>query len=142
MKQTKKVNILNTYFNSIHLDELINELNGRIKGLNKTFIVTANPEIVMYGKKDSTYLNTVNQADYVVADGYGVILGSKIIRDVIPERIAGFDIMTMLLEKANQEGWKVYFLGAKEDVISKAVNNIKETFSQLNIAGWHHGYTD
>ena len=61
----------------------------------KTFVVTANPEIVMYGKKDETYLNLVNQADYVIADGYGVILGSKIIRNEMSRRrIAGFDLMT------------------------------------------------
>ena len=33
-----------------------------------------------------------------------------------------------MLEKGNQEGWSVYFLGAKEDVIAKAVHNIKEAF--------------
>ena len=40
------------------------------------------------------------------------------IQNELPERIAGFDLMTSLLEKGNQEGWSVYFLGAKEEVIS------------------------
>lgn len=142
MNNTKKVNILKVEFDSVHSDELINELSLRINNSLKTFIVTANPEIVMYGNKDNEYLKTINSADYVIADGYGIILGSKILGNQIPERIAGFDLMTALLEKGNKEGWSVYFLGAKEEVINKAVMRIEEQFPNLDIAGWQNGYTD
>lgn len=142
MDKTKKVHILNVDFDSRRFNELINLLSKRINNSSKTFVVTANPEIVMYGNKDPNYLKTVKSADYVIADGYGIVLGSKILGKQIPERIAGFDLMTALLEKGNDEGWSVYFLGAKEEVINKAVKKIKEQFPYLNIAGWHNGYTD
>ena len=50
--------------------------------------------------------------------------------------------MNALLEKGNHEGWSVYFFGAKEEVVSKAVTNIKERFENLTIAGCHNGYFD
>ena len=105
-------------FDSIRAKELLNIISERVNHAEKTFVVTANPEIVMHGRNDETYLNLVNQANFVIADGYGVILGSKMIHNELPERIAGFDLMNSLLEKGNQEGWSVYFLGAKEEVIS------------------------
>lgn len=142
MSKKKKVNIMNVDFVSIHSNELVKDLNERINRASQTFIVTANPEIVMHANEDSEYLSTVNKADYVIADGYGIILGSKILGNEIPERIAGFDLMAALLEKGNDEGWSVYFLGAKEEVISKAVGKIKEQFPYLNIVGWHNGYAD
>lgn len=138
----KMVNVLNVDFVSISSNELVNELSERIKLSQKTFIVTANPEIVMYGNKDSDYLQTINSADYVIADGYGIILGSKILGNELPERIAGFDLMNALLAKGNEEKWSVYFLGAKEEVINKAVENIQEQYPELNIVGWQNGYGD
>lgn len=129
-------------FDYIKANELLAMISERINHRDKTFVVTANPEIVMYGKEDPAYLNLVNKANYVIADGYGVILGSKIIRDELPERIAGFDLMKSLLEKSSHEGWSVYFLGAKEEVINQAVTNIKGAFPELKVVGWHHGYTD
>ena len=142
MSKKKKVNILNINFDSIYSNDLVNTLCERINRSLKTFVVTANPEIVMHSHNDSKYFNLVNNADFVIADGYGIVLGSKITGDKIPERIAGFDLMKMLLEKGNQAGWSVYFLGAKEEVINKAVQNIKEEFPTLNVVGWHNGYAD
>lgn len=142
MSKKKLVNILNMDFVSVQTNELVKDLSERINRTMQTFIVTANPEIVMHANKDPDYLSIVNSADYVIADGYGVILGSKILGNEIPERIAGFDLMTALLAKGNDEAWSVYFLGAREEVINKAVGKIKEKFPQLNVVGWQNGYTD
>ena len=40
----------------------------------------------MYGNKDAGYLDIVQGADYLIADGYGVILASKIIRKAITRK--------------------------------------------------------
>src|SRR3954447_9060917 len=105
MIENKKVAILNMKFDSIRAIELLNIIGERVNHAEKTFVVTANPEIVMHGRNDETYLNLVNRADFVIADGYGVILGSKLIQTELPERIAGLDLMPSLLKKGNQEGW-------------------------------------
>lgn len=142
MADKHMVSVQNVDFVSISLDKLVIELSKRIKLSQKTFIVTANPEIVMYGNKDSDYLKMINSADYVIADGYGIILASKILGNELPERIAGFDLMNTLLAKGNEEKWSVYFLGAKEEVIDKAVKNIQDQYPDLNIVGWQNGYVD
>ena len=61
MIETKKVTILNMNFDSIRANELLNIISERINHAKKTFVVTANPEIVMHGRNDETYLNLVNQ---------------------------------------------------------------------------------
>ena len=71
MINNNKVTILNMNFNSIRANELLNIISERVNHAEKTFVVTANPEIVMHGRNDPTYLNLVNQADFVIADGYG-----------------------------------------------------------------------
>lgn len=135
-----KVNIFDIAFDSITKNNLINTLLNRIDKNIKTFLVTANPEIVMYAKEDREYEHIVQNADYVIADGFGVVLGSKILGHPLPERIAGYDLMCDLLESGNQKGWSAYFLGAKPEVVQKAVSNIKRDYPNLAIAGYHDGY--
>ena len=136
----QKVEILNFFFNSLKKNELLSHLYKKINNKEKTFLVTANPEIVMYANKDAGYKDIIQGADYLIADGYGIILASKILGNPLPERIPGFEIMTALLEEGNLQGWSVYFFGAKEEVVSKAVTTIEERYQNLTIAGYHNGY--
>ena len=96
----------------------------------------------MYANKDAGYKDIIQGADYLIADGYGIILASKLLGKPLPERIAGFEIMTALLEEGDRQGWSVYFLGAKEEVVSKAVTTVTERYENLTIAGYHNGYFD
>ena len=50
-----KVNILGLNFSHITQKDTINLLHQNIKDEKKTFIVTANPEIVMYASQNSDY---------------------------------------------------------------------------------------
>ena len=51
MIDNNKVTILNMNFNSIRAKELLNIISERVKHAEKTFVVTANPEIVMHGER-------------------------------------------------------------------------------------------
>ncbi len=104
------------------------------------FIVTANPEIVMKTKEDAKYNRIVQSADYVVPDGAGILLAAKLKKQPLQERIAGFDLMMDLLAHAEKEGWSCYFLGAEEAINAKAVQQVREKFPGLHIAGRHHGF--
>lgn len=104
------------------------------------FIVTANPEIVLAAHQDPAFMQLIHQADSVVADGIGVILGAKILRTPLPERVTGFDTMTALLQHASDQHKKVYLLGAKPEVITKTVATINQRYPNCEIVGAHDGY--
>ncbi|MBD3108526.1 WecB/TagA/CpsF family glycosyltransferase [Bacillus sp. AGMB 02131] len=139
MKKTT-VNILGVDFINEHFNGMIEIVSGKIAEEQKTFIVTANPEIVMHAYKDKEYHNIINKADYIVPDGIGIILASKIIKNPLEERIAGYDLTISLLEKANLQKWSIYVLGGQEEVNKLAVKNIIEKYPNLKIAGRHHGF--
>ena len=63
----------------------------------KCFIVTANPEVVIATRDDPDFKTIVKNADYVLADGIGVVNASKLINDPIKERVTGVDLMYDLL---------------------------------------------
>lgn len=137
---SNNINILKLSFDNITKNELLKKLEKSVKEQQKTFVVTANPEIVMYANQESEYHSIVQSADYVIADGIGVIIGSKILGTPLPERIAGYDLLVELLKTGSEKGWSAYFLGAKKEVIDKAVENIKSAYPGLHVTGWHDGY--
>ena len=69
-----KVNILGVQFNNTTMLEMTKNIKSFLKNENQNlFIVTANPEIVDYATEHPSYMDLINEADYVVADGTGLL---------------------------------------------------------------------
>ncbi|MGM9986038.1 MAG: WecB/TagA/CpsF family glycosyltransferase [Bacillaceae bacterium] len=137
----KTVEILGIPFLNTTMNGMIDTLKNRVNKQEKTFVVTANPEIVMHALEDKQYEQILKEkADYVIADGIGVIRGAQLLGTPLPERVPGVEILANLLQFANEAGKSVYFVGAKPEVVEMAVANTKKTYPNVKIAGFHHGF--
>lgn len=136
------VDILGIKFVDSTFEQMLGELTNRIIQKRKTFVVTANPEIVMYAYENHNYKNILQSADYVVPDGTGIIFASKMKKTPLKERVTGFDLTMRLLQEANQNSWGVYVLGGKPEINKKAVENIGKQYPGLKLVGNQHGYFD
>lgn len=137
---TKRVDILGIKFDYTTKAGIVRKLEDHIQASQKAFVVTANPEIVMYAQRHAAYRETLHTADYIVADGIGVIMAAKLLNEPLPERIPGFELMKDLLQVADEKKLKVFFLGAKENVLEKTVENVKRDYPHLEVCGSHHGF--
>ncbi|MFC0013768.1 MULTISPECIES: WecB/TagA/CpsF family glycosyltransferase [Allobacillus] len=137
------IKVLNVPFLNITKDDFIEKkLMNDIAHRNLRHVVTANPEIVIHAKEHNSYFETIKKADYIVADGIGVILASRVYKTPLPERIAGFEVMEELLKKADLNKYSIYLFGAKEGVAEQAAKRIKSIYKNVSIAGTHHGFVD
>ena len=82
----------------------------------------------------------VDDCGLVNADGQAVVWASKILGDPLPERVAGIDLMDALLGLAERRGYRVYFLGARAEVLGRAIDVLLERYPALTIAGARDGY--
>jgi N-acetylglucosaminyldiphosphoundecaprenol N-acetyl-beta-D-mannosaminyltransferase len=140
--KTNLVAVLGIDFVNQCFEQVVEDLLSRINSKRKSFIVTANPEIVMYAHEHPDYKKTIQSADMVVPDGYGIILASKILNTPIMERVAGYDLTIRLLELGNEKKLKIYLLGGREETNQKAVTNIQSNYPDIQIVGRHHGFFD
>jgi len=106
------------------------------------YIVTLNPEGVVIAHENEDFKRIVNQADLVVADGSWLIKASRFLNKGLKERIAGIDLLLDILKFCSENHIDVYLLGAKEEVVSKARENLEAMFSGISIVGFHSGYFD
>ena len=134
------VEIFNIPFINMKKEEILKILEQRVVENKKTYVVTANAEIVMYAKENESYFNIITKADYIVPDGIGVVKGAQILKKEIKERVPGIELMGDLLKIANKFNQKVYFYGAKNEVIEKMIKRIKSDYPNINIVGYSNGY--
>lgn len=134
------VEIFNIPFINMKKEEILKILEQRVVENKKTYVVTANAEIVMYAKENESYFNIITKADYIVPDGIGVVKGAKILKKEIKERVPGIELMGDLLKIANKFNQKVYFYGAKNEVIEKMIKRIESDYPNINIVGYSNGY--
>lgn len=139
----KFVEILTIPFIDSNMDEFMNRMiYPRLMNQEKTFVVTANPEIVEYANEHRDYKDIIISADYITPDGVGIIMASKWLNQPLQERITGFDLMNELFRVADEKALKVYLLGAEENVIEAAALKVKELYPGLELVGYNHGYID
>lgn len=122
------------------MEKFANEVHNKIKKSQKCFIVTANPEIISFANSNASYKEAIDAADYIIPDGIGIILASRILGKPLNQRLTGFDFSELLLNLANKKRYSIYFLGAKEEIIPLTVKNIERKFPNITIAGYHHGF--
>lgn len=136
-----KVKVLGVDFDNYSLEEFKNEFISRLNNHLSTMIVTANPEIVMAANKDRNFMNIIqHDADYVTADGIGIVLAGKMQKTPIAERVTGYDLFTWFLYIANLRKLKVYLIGAKPEVIMTTKEKLAKDYPDIQVVGAEDGY--
>lgn len=105
--------------------------------IEKGQIVTINPEMIQTASKNSEFAEIISNADLVIPDGIGVEIGLKILGHKV-RRIAGIEFGRKLIDKF--AGQPTAFIGAKPEIITKAVENIKNEVPNLNVVYVQDGY--
>ncbi|KGA85138.1 acetylglucosaminyldiphospho-UDP acetyl-beta-D-mannosaminyltransferase [Lysinibacillus fusiformis] len=138
----RHVTIMGVPFLHISQQGFVDLLVNRIEQQEKTFVVTANPEVVMQANENPTVKGYLNQATYICADGIGVVKAAQILGDSLPERVTGYDTMVKLLEVGQQKRFKIYLLGAQKETIEKTIANIHKNYPNVEVVGYHDGFFD
>ncbi|MCX6098098.1 MAG: WecB/TagA/CpsF family glycosyltransferase [Caldiserica bacterium] len=124
------------------VDELLEMADGFVKSATPHLIVTLNGEMAARAFRDAEFLEIVQQADMVVADGVGIVWGARMLGPRIENRIPGIEFSGSLLALAERKGYRAYFLGAKPEIIERAAANVITRYPALHLVGFHSGYFD
>jgi N-acetylglucosaminyldiphosphoundecaprenol N-acetyl-beta-D-mannosaminyltransferase len=60
---------------------------------------------------------------------------SRYFKPVLPERVAGSDMVFRLFEQAGEHGWKVYFLGSDTETLNNTKQILAERYPKMNVVG-------
>jgi N-acetylglucosaminyldiphosphoundecaprenol N-acetyl-beta-D-mannosaminyltransferase len=141
MGSRRRYNFMGCPLDAYTHSDAIRDIVVRIRsGSTATLIHFLNVAKIVGARTNPRLSEALWDGDIVLADGKPLVpLGTLLGMD-IPERINGVDLMLELLNISAREGFGVYLLGAKQDVIEKCVASILEKHPNLRIAGYRNGY--
>jgi N-acetylglucosaminyldiphosphoundecaprenol N-acetyl-beta-D-mannosaminyltransferase len=91
-------------------------------------------------RKDPAMRAAIEPCGLITADGQSVVWAARLLGAKLPERVAGIDLMTRLLEAAEAKSYGVYVLGARREVLDTALQRLRERYPRLTVAGSRDGY--
>ena len=103
-------------------------------------IVGINSDKLLQMRADPELDQIVRNCEVVNADGASMVLAASKLSVNIPERVAGIDLMGKVCELADKEGYRVFLLGAKFDIVEKVKVNLENMYPGIKIAGMCDGY--
>lgn len=80
-------------------------------------------------------LNILRNADLIIADGFPIVLLSKISGYPLKERVTGVDLVPALAAEAAQKGKSIYLLGGAQGTAKKTATKLTTDYLGLIIAG-------
>ena len=104
------------------------------------YVVTPNPEFILAAEKDLEFRQVLNSADLVLADGIGVVYSAKIQGTPLKGRVPGIEFAADMLSCLNEQGGRLYLLGAKPGVAEEAGRRILEQYPNITLCGTQDGY--
>src|SRR5947208_6618857 len=120
------VAILGVPFDSVTTTETIDIVNRMVESGAPHYIATANVDFLVQAAHDVELRRILFDAHLVLCDGTPLVWASRLLGNPLPERVAGSDIIPLLLGVAAEKGYLPFFLGASADSLEKAVAKVEQ----------------
>jgi len=147
--------IIQDSLNGSSYSKVLNEVFECLQVQKKTFLVTPNPEFLIYASENPWFLDILSKADVIIPDGVAFLWAQEVFKGknilnrlgigfktglkVIfkgwgKKRVTGTDLFELLCKEAARIGKTVYFLGGKPKVGKLAFKKLQNKYPRLK--GW------
>jgi exopolysaccharide biosynthesis WecB/TagA/CpsF family protein len=141
MKPAARAQLLGLSFDPLTMDTAVARCLDLCRGLRTSHtIITANASHLCMMRRDPELARACRAGHLILADGMSVLWSLRAAGRPMPERVTGVDLMARLLAAAGQHGLRVYFLGARREVVMRLVERSRAQYPGIEIAGFHDGY--
>jgi N-acetylglucosaminyldiphosphoundecaprenol N-acetyl-beta-D-mannosaminyltransferase len=122
------------------MDQAVARCTDAIEHHEQLSIGVVNAAKIVSMRRDAQLREAVAGCGMVLADGQAVVWASGVLKAPLPERVAGVDLFMELLAESARRGYRVYFLGARPDVLARMLEEAGRRFPGLIVAGARDGY--
>jgi N-acetylglucosaminyldiphosphoundecaprenol N-acetyl-beta-D-mannosaminyltransferase len=98
---------------------------------DKKIVNTINAYSYIVAKKDQKFKKALLESDILLPDGEGIVLMAKKLKQKKIKKIAGADIHRELLERAQKEKLKCFYLGASQNTLKKIHNKLSMRYPKV-----------
>ena len=117
------------------------EIGASLALKTPSWIVTANPEILLEAHRDKAYADALKQADVRMVDGFGLWLMLRITGHQTT-RVSGVALADQLVSLAAKQGWRVGLVGGVVGVSEEAKQTLLKRHPGLQLLSEQGGRVD
>lgn len=100
------------------------------------WLACINPHSYAVSLDDRFFARALRDADWLVPDGAGVVLASRLLGGGIHERVTGSDVFSGLHERMNAVGdLSVFFLGSTNEALTLIREKMTRDYPNIRVAG-------
>jgi N-acetylglucosaminyldiphosphoundecaprenol N-acetyl-beta-D-mannosaminyltransferase len=125
---------------NLSMEETVQRVEAFIRDGTPHQHVVVNVDKLVKASRDPELRRIVNQCALVNADGMPVVWAARLLGKPLKARVAGIDLFEALMQRAAVRGWRVFLLGAREEVVARVRAIYEQRYAGLTIAGHRHGY--
>lgn len=159
-----KIDIAGIQFDSIRYQDVLTAVEVFANGETQHMIFTPNPEMLVGANRGKEFKETLNAASILVPDGVGilwaayylslpksksrigrclqvwnslfkVLLKSKAVYTIFPERVTGTDLLFKIVEASQGDHLPIFLLGAAPGVANIAMDRLLKQYPGAIFAG-------
>jgi N-acetylglucosaminyldiphosphoundecaprenol N-acetyl-beta-D-mannosaminyltransferase len=138
----KSIELFNIRIDSYSIEQLHAYIGNVIRNDEKAIVANVNVHAMNLSYELPWFKSFLNSSQVVFCDGFGVILGARLLGFHLPKRITYADWIWDLANAAETHGWTFFFLGAKPGIAGIAADKLLNRYSKIKIVGKQHGYFD
>ncbi len=127
--------VLGQLFDTITMEETMTACQEAMRGSRPRYFVTANCDFLARSADDLELKQLLFNADRILCDGMPVYWISKALGVGLPERVAGSDLVSPLLEYCGKAELSVFLFGCAPETIEELKEKLPKAYPGLKIAG-------
>lgn len=140
ISKNRRIKILGIDIDVLTMKETIEIVNGYVKTKTPLHLMGVNADKINESLQNEKLKEIVNSCGVINADGASVVIASKYLKKPLPERVAGIDLMQKLVKLSEENGYSIYLLGAKNQVVKQTKDALEKQYPKIIISGIKDGY--
>jgi N-acetylglucosaminyldiphosphoundecaprenol N-acetyl-beta-D-mannosaminyltransferase len=137
---TKRITLMGCQIDNLSMEETLCKVEGFIRSGQPHQHVVVNVDKLVKASRDPELRRIINNCALINVDGVPVLWAARLLGKPLKERVAGVDLFEALMRRAGEKGWRVFLLGAHEEVVRAVAETYRRKYPRLVLAGWRNGY--
>ena len=128
----QRIELMGCLVDNLTMEETLETIAGFITSGRPHQHVVVNVDKLVKARDDADLRRIINECALINADGMPVVWASRLLGKPLKERVAGVDLFESLMQRSAQRGWRVYLLGAREEIVAK----VKAVYERRSPGWW------
>lgn len=107
---------------------------SKIPENEKCIINTINPHSYCEAKKDNHFERALLSSDILLPDGIGIVIASRFLLGEKIKKVAGDDVHSFLLKRANRNFQKIFYIGASLNTLNLITKRINVDYPNIQVS--------